>query len=459
MASNEVALKFTGNATSAIGALRAVGDQAEKTGSKFRKRLVAGAKLAAAAIGVALVGAAAKGIKGAVDLEESIAKTQVVFKNSAKGILDWSKTTADSIGISRNEALAATGVFGNMLVPMGLARPLAAQMSRQMVILAGDMASFNNASPAETLDALRSGLAGETEPLRRFGVFLNAARIKQEALNLGLSDGTRELTAAEKAQATYSIILKDTADAQGDFARTSDSAANQSRQLRARFDDLTTQLGAKLLPVVNKFLGFLLDMIDFAARVANWGGWSKIASVVGGVFGDIADDVRTVIGWINRVIGAGQAVINWGGWGVIGSVISAPFRAAIGAIQAVIGAIQTVISTARAAIDAVRDFLGVGGPGISSLSAAQQARIRSRIPQRRAHGGIVTSPELSLIGEAGPEAVIPLNRPNRARQIMAEAGLGGSGVTVNVNGLVVREMADVDLIAARISRMVAMRAA
>ena len=64
-------------------------------------------------------------------------------------------------------------MLGNMLVPMGIGRKKAAEMSKQLVELAADMASFNNASPEETLDALRSGLAGETEPLRKFGVFLN----------------------------------------------------------------------------------------------------------------------------------------------------------------------------------------------------------------------------------------------------------------------------------------------
>lgn len=105
----------------------------------------------------------------------------------------------------------------------------AGNMSKAMVTLAADMASFNNASPEETLQALRSGLAGETEPLRRFGVFLNEARIQEAALRLGLVKQGEKLSAAAKAQATYSIILKDTNDAQGDFAKTSDSVANKER--------------------------------------------------------------------------------------------------------------------------------------------------------------------------------------------------------------------------------------
>ena len=153
----------------------------------------------------ALVGfaAVAVGAKKAVDaasaLNEQITKNHAVFKGSAPEIEKWSETTAKSIGVSQRAALEATGVFGNMLVPMGIARKEAAGMSKRMVTLGADMASFNDASPEETLDALRSGLAGETEPLRRFGVFLNEARIAQEALSLGIVKGGGALERAQEA--------------------------------------------------------------------------------------------------------------------------------------------------------------------------------------------------------------------------------------------------------------------
>ena len=107
----------------------------------------------------------------------------------AKAVQAWSKTTATGIGISQRAALEAAGTFGNMLVPMGLGRKEAAGMSTRMVNLAGDMASFNNASPEETLEALRAGISGETEPLRRFGVRLSQARIEEQAMRMGLKKG------------------------------------------------------------------------------------------------------------------------------------------------------------------------------------------------------------------------------------------------------------------------------
>lgn len=219
----------------------------------------------AAAAGVGTLGVIS--VRNASNLEEQMNKTSVVFRGSEGRILKWSETTAGALGISRREALEATGTFGNMLVPMGFARNEAGEMSTKMVELAADMASFNNADPSETLDSLRSGLAGETEPLRRFGVFLNDARLKAEAMNMGIYDGVGALTAQEKAQATYSIILKDTKDAQGDFDRTSGSLANQQRILKARFEDVSAKLGARLLPMVVKVFEKILQFIEWADGV------------------------------------------------------------------------------------------------------------------------------------------------------------------------------------------------
>jgi len=223
-----------------------------KTGAALQSAFLP-ALAAIAGVGAVMSGA----VNAASDLSEQISKTTVVFGASSQEILDWSTTTASSLGIARDQALEAAGTFGNMLVPMGFARDKAAEMSQKMVALAADMASFNNASPKETLDALRSGLAGETEPLRRFGVFLSDATQKQEALNLGLYSGKGNLEASAKAAASYSLILKQTGDAQGDFARTGDGLANQQRKLSALIRDAQAAIGKALLPTIEKLIPIL----------------------------------------------------------------------------------------------------------------------------------------------------------------------------------------------------------
>jgi phage-related protein len=144
-------------------------------------------------------------------------------------------------------------------------------MSTTMVQLGADLASFNNTSPEDALDALRSGLSGETEPLKRFGVNLNEAILKQEALRQGIYDGVGVLTPAQKAQAAYGVIMTQTAKAQGDFARTSDGAANKQKIVAAQWDDITTKIGTLFLPVVDRALtavSNLLTLFDSGGMAA-----------------------------------------------------------------------------------------------------------------------------------------------------------------------------------------------
>ena len=198
-----------------------------------------------AALGVVAVNAAS-------NLQEATSKATVVFGDAADSVLAFADTAATSLGISEASALEAAGTYGNLFRAMGIGETRSAELSTSLVGLASDLASFNNANPQEVFDALRSGLSGETEPLKRFGVNLNQARIEAEALNLGLIQQGQEMDAAAKAQAVYSLIMQDTALAQGDFSRTSSGTANQMRILKARFEDIAAQLGTALLPMVER---------------------------------------------------------------------------------------------------------------------------------------------------------------------------------------------------------------
>lgn len=190
--------------------------------------------------------------KAASDLQEATSKSSVVFGEASRGIEDYAKS-ASKIGLSTQEALDAAGSFGVLFTGIGKTTPEAAKMSKAMVDLAADMASFSNASPEETLLALQSGLRGENEPLRKFGVLLDDATLKQEALSLGIIKTTKDaLTPAQKAQAAYSAILKQTSKQQGDVARTSDGFANTQRRVSAEFKNLETNLGQAALPLMEK---------------------------------------------------------------------------------------------------------------------------------------------------------------------------------------------------------------
>ena len=252
------------------GSMKNFGDEAVGFGKKMSTNVT----LPIVALGVL-------SIKAASDLDESQNKVRVVFGDSAKGIEKWAADSARGFGLSKAAAYEAVGTFGNLFRAMDVSTPAAAKMSKQLVVLAADLASFNNANPADVLLALRSGLVGEAEPLRKFGVSLSAARIETEALKMGLAATKDELTAGMKAQAAYSIIMLDTALAQGDFARTSGGLANQMRILKAEVTNAAAELGTVLIPIGTKAIGVFAAMATAIAGAPE--GLKKTAIALGSV--------------------------------------------------------------------------------------------------------------------------------------------------------------------------------
>ena len=250
----KLTLTILGNAKGAMSALTGVGNAGETLGSKLGSL----SKKAAVAFTAMSAGAAVMGkqfIDAASDLQESMSKVNVVFGDSAKDVQAFAKQSAASLGISQQKALEAAGTYGNLIKAFGLTNEQATDMSVNMVQLAADLASFNNTSVDDALLALRSGLSGETEPLKRFGVALNDVRLKEEAMRMGLITTTSgTLPIAIKTQAAYALIMKDTALAQGDFERTSDGVANKQRIIAAQFQDVSAQIGTALLPAFSMML-------------------------------------------------------------------------------------------------------------------------------------------------------------------------------------------------------------
>jgi hypothetical protein len=207
-----------------------------------------------AGIGAAVAGAVMTlkpMVEGAAAVAESLAKNRVLFGDAAAAAERFAEGSAEAFGISRREALEAVGVFGSLAHAMGMPQAEGVDLSVTMTKLAADMASFNNVSVEETLTALQAGLRGEAEPLRRFGVLLDAATLKAKALEEGLIENEKKaLTPQVKALAAYRLILEQTVVQQGDFEKTSDGLASQTKKLAASFDDIKDSIGEGLLPVV-----------------------------------------------------------------------------------------------------------------------------------------------------------------------------------------------------------------
>ena len=237
---------------------------AEKSFSKFGQNVGNITKKAAAAfatIGVAAAAGAVKAIDMASDLAESQSKIAAIFGESAAGIEAFSKTAATSLGLSQQNVLDAAGTFGIFGKAAGLGGKDLSDFSNNFTTLSSDLASFNNTSPEDAINAIGSALRGEMEPIRRYGVMLDDAAIKAEAMAQGLYSGQGALTAEAKTLATTALIYKKTGDAQGDFAKTSGGLANQTKIMKAQLTNAATTIGTALLPIAMKLAGFFADKV------------------------------------------------------------------------------------------------------------------------------------------------------------------------------------------------------
>lgn len=238
-------------------------------------------------------------VSGASDLEESASKVGVVFGDQARAVKDFASTAATSMGMSEATALEAAGTFGNLMVSLGMTGQEAAGMSTDMVQLAADLGSFNNVPTEEALDAIRSGLVGETEPLKRFGVNMNEATLKAKAMELGLYDGKGALDANAKAQAAYALILDQTKTAQGDFARTSDGMANSQKIISAGFEDMKADVGTALMPVIMQFINMIKDNMPTIVSIFQSVG--KVIGAIAPIIGILLPPLGELLGLIAKL--------------------------------------------------------------------------------------------------------------------------------------------------------------
>lgn len=317
-------------------------------------------------------------VTAASNMQESMSKVGVIFGSGAKEVTNFASTAARQLGQSKQAVLDAAGVFGTFGKAAGLAGTDLATFSNDFTTLATDLASFNNTTPEEAVQAIGAALRGEAEPLRRFGVLLDDATLKAEAMKLGIYDGSGALTAQQKILAAQSAIYKQTADAQGDFARTADGLANKQRTLSALFDDFQVNLGNQILPKVNEFVDVILALND---AYANLPGPIKTASDRLIDFGKIAQRISNPISALYTILK-----------GVIGLVGDEETFGAYNKNLGVSAAQQMRVADAagieRRAIQASTEAKGKSSKATKELTDAQKrlaeeiSKARSEIEQR-----------------------------------------------------------------------------
>lgn len=270
-------------------ALRGVLSTTGKSGFLFGS----GAFVATASLTAAVTASS----KVASNLAEQTSKAEVVFGRASRTVEDFAK---NALGLANDQALETASTFGALLRPLGLLPEAAANLSVEMTKLGVDLASFSNTPVQDALDAIRSGLIGEQEPLRRYGVLLSEARVKQEALRETGKTSAKALTNQEKVLARVALITRDAAQASGDYERTIGGLANQQRELAKNIRNLEGAIGTALNPAI----------LDVTTSLNKWLGQSEnqekvqkaVADAVGAV-GTTLKVLKTVLGPVVSAVG------------------------------------------------------------------------------------------------------------------------------------------------------------
>lgn len=257
-------------------------------------------------------------IKDAIDISSSLTEVENVvrttFGNYEKLIQDFSKTSIQDFGMSELTAKQVASRFQAMGTAMGFSQGKMADMSLQLTKLTADMASFYDMEQSDVARNLQAVFTGETEPLRKYGLDLTQATLKEWAMKQGLDADISSMTQAEKTMLRYQYVMANTAAAQGDFARTSDTWANQVRILKQSFEQLAAIIGGALInafkPFVRTLNAVMQKVIAFATTVTN-----ALGSIFGWKFeisaGGLADDWSDAAGSAADIADStGQAAKN-----------------------------------------------------------------------------------------------------------------------------------------------------
>lgn len=405
-------------------------------------------------------------IQAASDLNETISKSSVIFGDGSAAVREWARAADDSLGLSERAALDAASGFAGLFKTVGLGLDESTAMAEQMTKMGSDLASFFNTDMETALAALKSGLNGESEPLRQFNVFLSETAVTSKLVKMGIEKVNGQFTEAQKATARYQLIMEQTTDAQGDFARTSDGLANSTRTLDAKMENLSARLGQGLLPLVEQGVSGVLnfaDAVDVATDSTKT--WDERLGATGGLIDTLANlnpatwSTRVVMGALSDAQAeaadtAGELAAGLQSTGMVAfraderitGTKNAMFGAATAAdkLKRGLTPLRTGLSaTGQAALDMVNDMIAIRREGeylwgLRNPTPSSPTSGKPKKKKERARGGVVMPGEITWVGEQGPEMVsLPpgsrVHSNQKSRQMMG----GGPGITVNVAGSII----------------------
>jgi len=322
---NELVIKIILDNKNAITKVEEFGERVDKTTQKSKSRLKTLTEsfkknwiaITAATSGVIL--GLNKVINAASDFQEANSKFNVVFQGMTQQAIAWRKELVKNFAMSQREASQFLSSIQDLLVPMGVAKEKAGELSFEVVKLAADLGSFNNLSTEQVIMDIQSALVGNFETMKKYGVVLNETTIKQKAMNEGVWDGKGVLDAATKAELAYKLIVEGSQAAIGDMARTADSYANIKKKVAARTEDAALKLGKIFMPAAASVLGIIVKLLEWfiklddgtrtfilvvgALTAAGWklvpmfNAWNTSITVLG-------VSIKTILGYVGLIVTA-----------------------------------------------------------------------------------------------------------------------------------------------------------
>lgn len=424
------------------GALRKAQASSEQFKSKWDATFAAagavGGKMQVA--GAALLGLGGIAVKTASDFGEMSSMAGQVFKSQTDAVTQWADATGAALNRSGADLLQYAAGFQGLFTPMGIARGEAAQMSEAVATLAVDLGSFWNKQEPDVIRDLQSAFAGETESMRKYGVFLSDAALDQELFNAGIKGGSTAATEAEKAHARMAIIMRATKDAQGDAARTSGSLENQLKGLKAELKESAISAGQALVPALEDLAPVakeaLQDLTAFLRTPAGeafvkWAAGFALVGVAGGTavkhLGDIAGGAMQ-IGSLGKSVwerfGGGakaaadavqDAAVKTSRWSSVVAALASPVGAAavgVAALAATIGALVVGYRNAmRASEEFTADLTEIARDGMSDALNEWEAQFEQAIQKavqkaKLARAAVeVGAPEAGSTSETGGSVI------------------------------------------------------
>lgn len=390
----------------------------------------------------------------ASDYEENLNKLDVAFGSNSQAVKDWANNAREAYGLSKVQATEAASAFGALGKGIGLSEQDAANMSMTLAGLSADLGSYFNVGTAESSKALEGIFTGESEALKKFGVVMTDTNLKQFAADQGLV--WSEMDQTQKTMLRYQYVLDKTKDAQGDFARTSDGTANSTKIFQASLQDLGTAIGTNLLPIITPIIQKITELVNKFNELSPQ--TQKIITIVGlvvaaagpllVVIGTLISSIGSIIGVLGMVtapmigiVAAIAAVIAVGvllykNWDTIKAKAIAFKDTVVQAFNdfktkvtttfnniktAIITPFQTAIDTVKRLIDKVKGWFPIkvgnllSGLKLPHFKLSGEFSLKNKtVPHLSvdwyAQGGIFDSPTIAGIGEAGAEAVVPLDR-------------------------------------------------